>query len=210
MDTNYVTVGGQSNDTMEEQNTVVDTSGNNNEDGTQYISDFSVQAICNGKNNAADFTYDLTQVPSGLMLEIDRGNGYELLENLGALSEGDSQFDICDSCTLLPGEEYAVRLKVVVDDVAELSSVKTIDTTEGSEFTSRVCYSTKLPNCGDSDGGRSYNQYGVVTFETSQRFQDTCVDDSTVKEYYCDENREVASEEFTCSGSCVMGRCTLN
>jgi hypothetical protein len=208
MDTNYVTVG-EEDDTMEDTNEMMDDSIEE-EVELHYVKDFSAKAVCNGDNNAIYFEYNLTQVPQSLMLEIDRGSGFELLEEIIPVIEGNSQFDICSNCEFIPSEEYKVRLSVAVDDVSEQTGVTTIDTSEGSTYTSKVCSSTKLPACGDSDGGKSFGQYGVVTFETSQRFQDECLDDATIKEYYCDENREVAFEEHTCDGSCVMGRCVMN
>ncbi len=65
------------------------------------------------------------------------------------------------------------------------------------------------PSCTDTDGGRSYDNQGQVT-DNSGVFIDSCVDRSTLTEYYCDagvgkSETHACGDGFKCSG----GRCVV-
>ncbi len=64
--------------------------------------------------------------------------------------------------------------------------------------------------CVDSDEGKDYSVKGTVTYN-DQEYNDTCDDDDTLKEYYC-EDGELKSETHACGsgyicqdGACVEG-----
>lgn len=66
-------------------------------------------------------------------------------------------------------------------------------------------------NCDDSDGGIDTSRRGTVTVSniiTATTYRDDCVDDSTVREYYCVDN-SVTNEEIRCNSgqTCSSGRC---
>lgn len=65
--------------------------------------------------------------------------------------------------------------------------------------------------CSDSDDGRTPNTRGRVTVTSTaitSNYDDVCVDDSTVREYFCSGNFQ-DSERVSCSSSrrCEDGRC---
>ncbi len=63
--------------------------------------------------------------------------------------------------------------------------------------------------CIDSDGGLNYYIPGVVEQVGNKGmkfFNDSCVNSTTLKEFYCDGN-DVKSEYHACDGECVNGRC---
>jgi len=58
--------------------------------------------------------------------------------------------------------------------------------------------------CSDSDGGIKPNTKGVVSFGTDH--EDSCVDTSSLTEYYC-TNNELDSTVVECGGGCSDGAC---
>lgn len=79
------------------------------------------------------------------------------------------------------------------------------------------CASQEAVECDDSDGGMNGNVLGKVTAASGGRqqvFEDSCANDSTVREYYCD-GRNVSEVDIECGGeyicqnaSCVRQQCT--
>ena len=70
------------------------------------------------------------------------------------------------------------------------------------------CYSgecREIP-CSDSDGGRVYGVAGTVLYDGEQH-TDTCIDENTLREFYCDNG--VAEEIVQCGAGkkCQDGRC---
>lgn len=69
--------------------------------------------------------------------------------------------------------------------------------------------------CLDSDGGKTYDEYGTAT-STDDSGSDACRTDRQLREYYCDESDVVQEEVVPCasgevcsSGACVTtGTCT--
>lgn len=63
--------------------------------------------------------------------------------------------------------------------------------------------------CSDSDGGNNYDMQGTVTFNGGQTESDTCSDNMTLLERYCDAGNQHQTETHPCGGGlkCQAGAC---
>ena len=93
----------------------------------------------------------------------------------------------------------------------EMVKNKTIECDPGANCKNNVC--GKIDYCTDSDGGINSIIKGTVTVlerrETEQysnSFNDQCLDQNTLQEYYCLTNM-LASQKTPCVGGCDNGRC---
>jgi len=68
--------------------------------------------------------------------------------------------------------------------------------------------------CEDSDGGKDYNEKGIVT-QNSNEYQDICeknivtdlTDSKKLKEYYCESDGSTNTQMYTCPNGCENGAC---
>ncbi len=65
------------------------------------------------------------------------------------------------------------------------------------------------PSCSDSDGGKNYDLQGTVSFNGGQTETDSCADEATLLERYCDEANQHQTETHACGGGfkCSAGKC---
>jgi len=61
-------------------------------------------------------------------------------------------------------------------------------------------------SCTDTEDGVNYTIRGVVSSSEGE-YEDTCSDDKTLKDYYCEGNT-VLKEKYECPGSCQNGVCS--
>lgn len=59
--------------------------------------------------------------------------------------------------------------------------------------------------CKDSDSGINYYSIGTVSYR-GKGYQDRCIDQNTLTEYYCDGNAAI-SKTYLCSSGCKEGAC---
>jgi hypothetical protein len=109
-------------------------------------------------------------------------------------ASGSSKTDSCVSDTMV-SEYYCSNGEVLS---------KGIDCGSGEHCVDGACAAYQ---CTDSDNGKNANTSGTATLGPTEN-QDTCADNSTVTEYYCDSNR-IASQNITCGTgkTCKSGAC---
>ncbi len=125
----------------------------------------------------------------------DSDNGKNALE-AGRISKGGTEYN--DSCA----STAAVFEYYCLDN--EVRSER-ITCPEGSECSAGRCAS---PECMDSDGGQAADALGT-TARGAERQTDECLDEATVKEYYCSAAGGIASISLACGSGkvCADGAC---
>jgi hypothetical protein len=70
-------------------------------------------------------------------------------------------------------------------------------------------FATKKNSCTDSDGGKTYDKYGFVTYNGNPNFKDGCtaLAKNTLTEYYCDSSKMVRFVSYKCPNGCSNGAC---
>ncbi|MEM4347936.1 MAG: hypothetical protein QW802_05055, partial [Candidatus Altiarchaeota archaeon] len=102
---------------------------------------------------------------------------------------------VCDSFTC-----YMGTCKNNLNDCAATGATTTTATT------------TTIPGqvCSDSDGGRNYESSGICkekgTYTYKDKGQDYCLDSTTLKEWYC-SNEKCTYEYKRCEYGCRAGAC---
>jgi len=74
------------------------------------------------------------------------------------------------------------------------------------------CSDGACVSCTDSDGGKNYDEPGS-TKDLGGTETDSCLDEATLQEYYCDSNGQRQSETVKCSDQgkiCSGGKCIVN
>ena len=61
--------------------------------------------------------------------------------------------------------------------------------------------------CTDSDSGKIYYEFGIVHQEEIQK--DLCIDQRTIKEWYCSSDYSESSVTYTCPFGCQNARCSV-
>ena len=120
----------------------------------------------------------------------------------GNVTEFDNVF--VDTCVNTAVKEYYCEEGLAKSEVKECAAEFTCN--EGR------CV-RKKQKCSDSDGGRDISKQGVLTIDAliDAEYIDKCVDDDTLREYYCVAD-DVFVEDIDCGqgNRCLSARCVVD
>jgi len=68
-------------------------------------------------------------------------------------------------------------------------------------------YRVNPRNCFESDSGLDIYNAGTMAAPNDLVFRDSCIDDNTLQEYYCDSNYRIARIMVECNNGCFQGVC---
>ncbi|RLI93596.1 MAG: hypothetical protein DRO92_03990, partial [Candidatus Altiarchaeales archaeon] len=66
---------------------------------------------------------------------------------------------------------------------------------------------TTIPRCTDSDGGKNYSVKGTLRTKYGVEIADQCINRSSLREYYCEDDGGVGMVDYTCTYACSDGAC---
>lgn len=120
----------------------------------------------------------------------------------GTVTHGSEMYE--DTCTSMQNvKEYYCRDNEIKNTIINCPS--------GTECRSGACVQY-APRCLENDSGINATAYGEINLDTGtgifNLYKDSCIDEKTVKEYYCDSG-SVTTTNITCSGGsrCTNGAC---
>ncbi|MBU0591208.1 MAG: hypothetical protein ABIJ10_01430 [Candidatus Micrarchaeota archaeon] len=186
--TTTVTTSSGSNsytDSCSDASTVREYSCDDNNLKTEYLTCSAGYTCADGVCYSSTGCYDTDG--EGTAARYSRGTVYYNYE---------SYVDYCSSDSLVV--EYACS--------GSLVSHSTMSCSSGYECRSGRCVS--INECDDSDGGMDYYEQGTAEYGTDD-MEDYCVDENTVREYYCAADDDIDSTTFDCPAGyeCSGGEC---